>query len=262
MTDLMCLYSGDREQAIVSYLYGEHADFDSAERAAFDMHVSTCARCRAELSAFESVRASLGRWAPPSLRSEHSPDLGAASPRTLAFGPRSRWRDIPAWAQVAAALLFLGASAGIANLDVRYDASGLRVRTGWSAAPAPVAEGGRPVDAPWRADLAGLEQRLRSDLRPPAPLVTQAANPGNAPNQETLSRVRALLGESERRQERELALRLGEVMRDVNAQRQADLVKIDRNIGAMQNTTGREMLRQRSEMLNYLAVRASSQRPQ
>jgi hypothetical protein len=37
---------------------------------------------------------------------------------------------------------------------------------------------------------------------------------------------------------------------------------IDRNIGAMQNNTGREMLRQRNEMLNYVSLRTASQRPQ
>ena len=39
---------------------------------------------------------------------------------------------MPAWAQVAAALFVLGVSATIANLDVRYDRSGLTIRTGWS----------------------------------------------------------------------------------------------------------------------------------
>ena len=57
-------------------------------------------------------------------------------------------------------------------------------------------------------------------------------------------------------------MRLGEAMREVNAQRQDDLVRIDRSIGAMQSNTGREMLRQRSEMLNYVTVRTASQRGQ
>ena len=75
-------------------------------------------------------------------------------------------------------------------------------------------------------------------------------------------RVRTLIDDSERRQQRELALRLAEAIRDVNAQRQADLVRIDRSIGAMQSNTGREMLRQRNEMLNYVSLRTASQRPQ
>ena len=38
---------------------------------------------------------------------------------------------------------------------------------------------------------------------------------------------------------------------DVNAQRQADLSKIDHNLGLIQNTTGVEILKQR-EAVNYL----------
>ena len=62
MSDLMCRYSGDREQAIVAYVYG---DIDADERAQFDAHLPTCARCRTELTALTGVRAHLARWAPP-----------------------------------------------------------------------------------------------------------------------------------------------------------------------------------------------------
>jgi hypothetical protein len=76
--------------------------------------------------------------------------------------------------------------------------------------------------------------------------------------------VRALVEESERRQQRELALRLGEALRDVSAQRQSDLARIDRSIGAMQNSTGLEILRTRETIndINNYIVRTSSQRPQ
>ena len=60
-----------------------------------------------------------------------------------------------------------------------------------------------------------------------------------------MRRVRALIDESERRQQRELALRVAEVVRDVNAQRQADLVKIDRSLGFIQNSTSASMMKQR-----------------
>ena len=89
------------------------------------------------------------------------------------------WREIPAWAEVAAALLCLGAAAGIANLDVRYDAGGLRVRTGWSGA---TAVAGGPGDAPWRAELTALEQRLRADARQPNPAATGVGVPATAGN--------------------------------------------------------------------------------
>ena len=230
---------------------------------------------------------SLGQWSPPRLRSEtHSVGSGFSrigppdrpSPRlrrsaeALAEaegGPHDgfSWREIPAWAQVAAAMLCLGVGAGIANLNVRYDASGLQVRTGWSSAvPVPVAQVSQPVAgasqdaAPWRAELTALEQRLRTDLRrTPAGAgnlvnAATAANPASAPNtvnSETLRRVRALIDESERRQQTELALRLGEAVREANAQRQADLVKIDRSLGFIQNSTYGEQMKQR-EVVNYL----------
>ena len=97
--------------------------------------------------------------------------------------------------------------------------------------------------APWRADLAALEQQLRTEFR-----ATQTPRASRAPargvggrRRDLLRRVRALLEESEKRQQRELALRVAEVMRDVNAQRQADLVKIDRTSASMQNKLGVEV---------------------
>jgi hypothetical protein len=157
----------------------------------------------------------------------------------------------------------MGVAAGLANLQVRYDANGLQVSTGWmSASPAPASrETGVPAvpapsggDAPWREELAALEERLRA--------VLPSATAANTLNDETLRRVRVLVDDSERRQQRELALRLAEAVREANVQRQADLVRIDRNIGAVQNNTGREMIRQRNEMLNYVTVRTALQRPQ
>ena len=71
-----------------------------------------------------------------------------------------------------------------------------------------------------------------------------------------LKRARALVAESERNQQRELALRVAEVFRDVQAQRQADLVKIDRSLSLLQNNTGVEVMRQR-QLINSLAVRVS-----
>jgi hypothetical protein len=262
MTELTCRYAGDRDQAIVSYLYD---DVDPAERVAFDAHLSTCARCRTEMASLQGVRTALEAWVPP----DPVGLLGSQPP----VPHRNWWRDIPAWAQVAAALLVLGVAAGIANLDVRYDAAGLRVRTGWSSTPP--SDASRPADAPWRAELTAMEQRLRSQLAQPNQSVNIAnAGPrassanvvssGNPANPELLRRVRTIVDESEQRQQRELALRLAETMRDLNAQRQSDLAKIDRSIGTMQNNTGLEILRTRETInnINNYLVRTSAQRPQ
>jgi anti-sigma factor RsiW len=269
MNEVVCRYPGDREQAIVAYVYG---DIDSGELVRFDAHLPTCAQCRTEVSALTGVREEIGRWAPPepaSLLSNRQPPAASR---------RSWWRDVPAWAQVAAAALFLGVGAGLANIDVRHDASGWRIRSGWSkpvdaVASAPGASAVQAAEpAPTRAELTALEARLRAEIgRTNSTRVSNAANVatvanpanpenlGNPGNPELIRRVQALIDESERRQQRELALRVGEVLRDVNGQRQADLVQIERSLGAIQSNTGVEMMRQR-ETINNILVRTSLQK--
>jgi len=72
--------------------------------------------------------------------------------------------------------------------------------------------------------------------------------------------VRALVDDSEKRQQRELALRLAEAMRDISAQRQADLVKIDRTLGLVQNNVGIEVMRTREKMNQMDLIYRASQR--
>jgi putative zinc finger protein len=255
MTETMCRYSGERDQALVAFLYDE---IDPSTRASFEAHLATCAQCRGELSALRGLRPTLRRWAPPE---PAKPFVYGATGRFPGVGSVwSRLRDIPAWAQVAAAMLFLGVGAGVANLDVRYDPQGLSIRTGWSRPVSPAAAAPPAGSAPWHAELAALEDRLRGELgrSQPSPLLIAAQAQRPAPSLsdiDVLRRVRALIDESERRQQRELALRVADVMRDVDSQRRADLSKIDRNLGAIQNNTGVEVMKQR-ELLNYL-VRAS-----
>jgi hypothetical protein len=291
---MICGYGGDRDEILVAYIYG---DIELAQRAAFDAHLTKCAHCRTELTELRGVRAKLEQWAPPEpLRALTRDSAPQAGPRARVWATLA---EMPAWAQVAAALVFLGVAGGLANLDVRYDREGLTVRTGWTgSAVAPGASRGVPpgaaqnvaqrgaqgaaqdvkqdaaqgvaqdfspaYNAPWHADLAALERQLRREFRAsgapgvtvqPVSAKTGSAAANGARDGEMLRRVRALVEESERKQQRELALRVGQVIRDVNAQREADLVKIDRSLGLIQNNTGVEAMKQR-ELLNYL-VRVS-----
>jgi hypothetical protein len=68
--------------------------------------------------------------------------------------------------------------------------------------------------------------------------------------------VNALVQASERRQQRELALRVAELMRDVQTQRQADLVRIERSLGIIQSRTGMEVMRTQRQV-NNLAQQVS-----
>jgi hypothetical protein len=255
MTESFCGYQGDRDEALVAFLYDD--DGDARERGLFEAHLMTCPRCSDELEALRGVRAQLSRWAPPE-------PAFAVSNLKSEISNQQWWRQVPAWAQVAAALLFLGVSAGIANLDVRYDANGLSVRTGWLTPPSgdtpsegTLSPGGvaRPgtTAAPWRTDLAALERELNEELRA---MKASTARAASTPDGEVLRRVRALLDESEKRQQRELALRVAELFQDISAQRQADLVKIDRTLGTLETNLGVEVMRDRQK-LNTLLIRTS-----
>jgi len=92
-------------------------------------------------------------------------------------------------------------------------------------------------------DFRALEQELRSDLK------------GRADGDVILRRVRAMIDQSEARQQRELALRLSDVVRDFDTQRRADLLQVQQNFGQLEGQTGQEVAHQR-ELLNYL-VRTS-----
>jgi anti-sigma factor RsiW len=253
MSETMCTYTG-RDDVLIAYLYDE---IEPAERKAFTAHMNECRHCARELAALRGVRSKLSAWAPPELARALTSDEPLAASR----GPRATgrsWHDIPGWVQVAAALLVLGVSAGIANVEVQRDSSGWTIRTGWSRASqaqAPTARSSSgPVpaaaSAPWRADLAALEQQLRTEFRA-QPAVRAVPASSTMSDTELQRRVRAIIEESERRQERELALRVGEVVKDFNNQRQADLVRINNSLGFIQSSTYGEQMKQR-ELVNYL----------
>ena len=83
-------------------------------------------------------------------------------------------------------------------------------------------------------------------MPPAAVAVRPAAN-----DAEILRRVRVLIGESERRQQNELALRVGETIAELNARRQAELRTIGRSLKETENKLGVEVMKQRAS-LNYL----------
>jgi len=258
-----------RDEAIVAYLYGESGD--PLARTAFASHLESCAICREEVHDLQGVRRHLAAWEPPAprLTSEPvfhrtmSPPTGGASWTSFAAAP---W-----WAQAAAAVLCVGVGLGAANVHVTSGPDGVSVRTGWWGEPGsrvppettrPSAAADGP--APWQTAIHALEERVRGELAATRTEMAsadfrQSPGPRSGDVESVLRQVRALVAESERRQQRELALRMGGLLADVQAQRAADLSKIDRNLGLIQNSTGMEVLRQR-ELINSLAIRVS-QRP-
>jgi anti-sigma factor RsiW len=256
----------DDKALLVSYLYGE---VSAAERAAVESHVATCAACADELASLGEVREDLAHWEPPAA------DLGfqivKSAPRPA---PQAWWRP-PVWAPLAlAAGLLLAVGAALANVEVRAANGGVTIRAGWShpplTAPGTVAERAPahdavPVktgitDAEMQKAMAALETRLRAEVGAAQHSASPAAVPvslqGSAVDRgEMLQQVRNLVDESERRQQRELALRLAQVVQDVENQRRTDLVKIEQNFGQIESLTSQEAAHQRA-ITNYL-VRAS-----
>lgn len=256
MTERLCSYP-DRDEQLVAYLYD---DIESADRGSFGAHLAACRYCQEDLSALRGVRSALGTWAPPepafSGARAASPEPRTASPKPRA--PRW-WQDVPAWAQVAAALFVLGVSATIANLDVRYDRSGLTIRTGWSKPqPAPAS----PDSAALRAEIGSVAAQLRAEIdakEQAATAVRTAAQQTPAISEAELRRrVQMLLDERETRIQNEIALAVANVMKDYQQTRLADLAKIERTIGYVQTNTLSEQLKQR-EAVNYL-LKVSSQK--
>jgi hypothetical protein len=122
------------------------------------------------------------------------------------------------------------------------------------ATVAPETVANRAVDESWKPVLAKLEADLRNEIRSNRDASSTGlvrASARSTMDDATLKSIELMIQASEARQNREMALRLTQFNRDVNVQRQADLVKIDQVIGQFAGTSGAEMARQR-QMLNYL----------
>ncbi len=238
--------------ALVGYLYGE---CEPAERRAIDQHLRVCPACAAELEALGATRIQMAAWTPPDAQlgfrmvSDAQPfDPAQGRPASVLRPPRWWARPIPAWAQAAAAAAIF--AAGLSLGVLRGTAS--------PAASAPVAAASSAASPALASvsDLAALEQRLRSEmasemagLRTSAPAATSQG--ASASEAQILARVRALIDESEQRQQRELALRTAQVVRDFDSQRRVDLNNVRSIVGQVEGSTGAEIARQQ-QTLQYL----------
>ena len=260
------------KEALVAYLYGE---CDAVELDAFEAHLLTCLTCATEVREMRGVRLALGEWAVPNAQ------LGfriVNEPPDTARSPRWFW-PVPVWAQAAAAAVFFVAGvAAMANLEVRYGSDGLVVRTGWgstspgTAGPADLA-GTAAMPAAWRSEMQALADSLRGEFARQAQRVAAASHDDAAPPRlvsarssaseaELMRRVAALIEQSEQRKDRELAVRLAQLYREVETNRRTDLARFQQGLGDIQGQTGRALTDQRDWMTNYVVRTASPRQPQ
>jgi hypothetical protein len=248
--------------ALAGYLYDE---IDSAERDAVERHLAGCEICTSEVEGLQGTRAHLEAWTPPDVSlgfritsdAAESPFVEAPRARAVVLtSPKWQWPAVPAWAQAAAAvMLFAGGAllAALMNVEVRYDQAGMTIRTGWQqTGPASPAQN---ISA---RDLASLESRIRAEFmqtRSDRSDATSASAPsraestgeqsgGTLASADVLQRVRQIVAESEQRQQRELALRLTQAVRELDTTHRADLERIERTVSPMEE--------QQRQMLNYI----------
>lgn len=259
----------DNKPVLIAYLYGELA---LAERRVFESHLASCAACSDEVAALRATREDLIAWAPPECRDLPSSWIEAPA----AASPAARLRAwAPAFGLAAAAALVLAASASVANLEIRYGADGLVVRTG----RAPVAAAAPRVDAPaarqspavepsyvTASELAEFEARLRATFAAPdtrglarTASISSATPQLSADVRRLPADVRRWIEESEERTRQEMASRFLDLVRDFEGHRRADMMRVQQVLGQVQRTTGAEAAQTR-DIVNRLMLVSQQER--
>jgi putative zinc finger protein len=243
------------KEQLVAYLYD---DIGPADRGQVERHLRECAECRVELESLRGLRGTLAQWTPP------MPDLGFRVVQDRRPSWRAWWT--PALGLAAAAILVLAVASAVARVQVTRDANGWTLRTGWGAAPQasraevvppPVGASAAVSSADFeklRAAYVSLEQRLNtveSVAQKPSPTRNARLTGGPLSDPEIMRRVHDLLAQSESRQQRELAFRISQVIHDVDAQRVADMTRIQQGIGRIDAMTTQEAAAHR-DLANYI----------
>ncbi|HUE90130.1 MAG TPA: zf-HC2 domain-containing protein [Vicinamibacterales bacterium] len=256
------------KDTLVAYLYGE---VDSEIRREVERHLRTCAACARETEGLQEARQDLQLWMPP------EPQLGFSivqnappgAPAPVLTSPRwGALHRLPAWAQVAAAALFVAAAAALANVQVRSAADGFVVTTGWMQHAEPVAAtaGSQTSNEEWRRELVALEQTLRSEIASQQEAIrTAVAMPqeagGTVETAAVFRRVQAMIAASEERQQQAMARRFIQAERTWNMRWTNDRQTMSRQLGNLQGRTLAVQAGQQ-EMMNHIKLqRVSAPQP-
>ena len=220
----------DDHDALLDYLYEEG---DAAERLKIARHLQECAPCSVAVLEFQNVRGMLRDWTPP------ASELGfrIVQESQLPAAARALWTSrFGNWTQAAAAAVLFAAGLAVSQFNISYTDGALTVRM-------------RPAESlpsaqTARARTASIELPAESPVG-----VSNSARAGQtaAPidTEQLLQRVRSMIDQSEQRQKSELALRISQVTNEEHTQHQADLLRIQQNMGQQQD-----------DFMNYL-VRTS-----
>jgi anti-sigma factor RsiW len=235
-------------EALVTYVYGESSP---AERDAIAAHIARCEACAEELAAIGSTREQLAAWTPPAatlgfqvMGSDAVLNEPPGSPAPI-LRPAAWWsRPLPAWAQMAAAVVIF-ASGLTLGLSRSVSPAATPARSA-AAVPAVPTAAVQPT-SPTRDELARVEQRLTSEIAR-----VRTAAPAADPSAAMMQRVSQMIAASEARQQQELEFRTGQIVRDVANRRQIDMINIERRLG----TTAMRVIGNQND-INSLAQRVA-----
>jgi hypothetical protein len=231
----------DNHDALLDYLYEEG---DPDERLKIAEHLQECAPCSIAVLEFQNVRGMLRDWTPPAaelgfrvVRDRDTQPDASADQRARGW---SSWGWIPSmhqprWAQAAAAVLLFAAGMAVSQIRMNYSDGALTVQV-------------RPAESLPVAETASAATDIFLPAQNPVPVINDALPVQSASSMDTeqlIQRVRAMIDQSEQRQQRELALRISQVATEEHTQHQADLLRIQENMGQQQD-----------DFMNYL-VRTS-----
>ena len=223
----------ENHDALLDYLYEEG---DPAERLTVAKHLQECAPCAVAVLEFQNVRGMLNDWKAPASPSLSAPvnhggrsgtwrGWASAAYQEKLTGPRSR-----TLLQAAAAILLFASGMAVSQLDVHYQdgALTLRTRSARTAADtiADVSTGTVGASSTAAPDINEIVRKVRAQL--------DAEGAPTLDRERLLQSVRAMIDESEQRQHRELALRVKQVTGEVDTQHQADVLRIQQDVGQQQ----------------------------
>jgi hypothetical protein len=226
--------------ALVAYMYEE---CEPEIRDVIASHLIQCESCSSEIESLGWTRRRLQAWAPPEA------DLGFQIP-VQNVEPRLPWwrAPLPAWAQAVAALVIFGVgmSVGLSRGPV---------------SPSPQVAAIQPVVATTptasRTDLSDLEKRLRSEIAQMRTPVSTPVRQAASSDEDIMTKVEALVAQSEERQRREFTIRSVEMARDFEAQRRIDMASVRETVGQFQGVATTEIRQQREaidRMNNFIRV--------
>jgi anti-sigma factor RsiW len=221
----------EQRENLIAYLYDEA---DANERRIVEAHLASCETCREELRAFRDVRQDLLAWDVPAHESVWKPFVTART--------QPVWRQMPAWAMAAAAMLVfgIGVAGGYAG----------RVMASRADAPAQVAAvqpPSQPVNVTPAAsleDLRALQSRM-SDLERAASVRTVSAAPVSvsaSSDAAILAKVEQLIREGEGRVTKKTLQRVISIVGEMDTQRRRDNAMLLQQVNDMQERTNGTIL--------------------